>query len=89
MVKTIPTSTPQLNRLRAAAGLIPLIEAGQSDNSLSHERVAQMLLFCEWATSAIQPTLPEEKRLAEVITQGIFRLRIESPAEIDAAPYTE
>lgn len=38
-----------LNRLRAAAGLIPIIEAGLGDGKLANERAALMCEFCAWA----------------------------------------
>ena len=50
MSKQIPPATPELNRLRAAAGLIPIIESGLTDSKLSAERAALMASFCEWTT---------------------------------------
>ena len=49
MSKQMRSSTPEFNRLRAAAALIPIIEAGLADSKLSVERAALMALFCEWA----------------------------------------
>lgn len=63
-----------LNRLRAAAGLVPIIETGLADGKLSHERAALMASFCEWA---IQDPIhdEDESRLAESIHQGLDRLK--------------
>lgn len=74
MPKALPTPTPTLNRLRAAAGLIPIIETGLADGKLTHERAALMTSFCEWA---IQDTIhdEDESRLAESIYQGLDRLK--------------
>ena len=82
MPKSIPTPTPQLNRLRAAVGLIPLIESGLANRSLSAERVVQMMRFCEWAAT-IHPDNSEEERLADVAAQGLVRLKTKVSAEIE------
>lgn len=76
MPKALPTPTPTLNRLRAAAGLIPIIETGLADGKLSHERAALMTSFCEWA---IQDPIydVDESRLAESIHQGLDRLKLQ------------
>lgn len=85
MAKSIPIPTPQLNRLRAAVGLIPLIESGLMDRSLSTERAVQMIRFCEWATTII-PENSEEKRLADIAARGLLCLKTKISAEIDTAP---
>lgn len=51
MPKSPSPATPELNRLRAAAGLIPIIETGLTDGKLTIERVALMASFCEWAVT--------------------------------------
>jgi len=51
MSKQIPPATPELNRLRAAAGLIPIIEDGLTDAKLSAERAALMASVRQAATS--------------------------------------
>jgi len=74
MPKALPTPTPTLNRLRAAAGLVPIIETGLADGKLSHERAALMASFCEWAIQ--DPIYDEdESRLAESIHQGLGQLK--------------
>ena len=76
MPKALPTPTPTLNRLRAAAGLVPIIETGLADGKLSHERAALMTSFCEWAIQ--DPIYDEdESRLAESIHQGLDRLKLQ------------
>ncbi|MCM8594761.1 hypothetical protein [Accumulibacter sp.] len=74
MSSPISPATPELNRLRAAAALIPIIEIGLSDAKLSVERATMMASFCEWSASAI-PSDPEAVRLAEAVTRGLKRVR--------------
>jgi hypothetical protein len=38
----IPAAAPALNRLRAAAALIPIIESGLADSKIAHDRAALM-----------------------------------------------
>jgi len=42
MSKQIPPPTPEINRLRAAAALIPIIESGLLASKLSIERASLM-----------------------------------------------
>ncbi|WP_150428117.1 hypothetical protein [Dechloromonas sp. CZR5] len=76
MPKSLPTPTPTLNRLRAAAGLVPIIETGLVDGKLTQERAALMASFCEWA---IQETIhnEDESLLAESIHQGLDRIKLQ------------
>lgn len=75
MPKSLPVPSPKLNRLRAAAALIPLIGSGIADSKLSPERAALMASFCEWA-SEVQPSDDGETQLLELIREGLQRLRI-------------
>jgi hypothetical protein len=75
MAKSLPIATPTLNRLRAAAGLIPIIEAGLSDGKLLVEKAALMAAFCEWATTIVSDD-PEESNLIEIVKQGLERLKV-------------
>ena len=75
MPKSLPPSSPELNRLRAAAALIPFIESGLADSKLSAERAALMASFCEWAAD-MSPRDPEEIKLFESIYQGLDRLKV-------------
>ncbi|MEF8723563.1 MULTISPECIES: hypothetical protein [Candidatus Accumulibacter] len=74
MSKQIPPATPELNRLRAAAGLIPIIEAGLIDAKLSAERAALMASFCEWTTEK-RSTDPNAIKLAESVDEGLKRIK--------------
>lgn len=74
MTKQLPPASPELNRLRAAAGLIPIIESGLANLSLSPERAAVMASFCEWALE-IESADADTLKLIEVIRQGLGRLK--------------
>jgi len=74
MPNQIPPSTPEINRLRAAAALIPIIEAGLIDSKLSVERAALMASFCEWSTAKLSEDA-EAVRLAETVTSGLKRIK--------------
>ena len=74
MTKQLPPASPELNRLRAAAGLIPIIESGFTNSSLSPERAAVMASFCEWALE-IQSADADAIKLIEGIRQGLDRLK--------------
>lgn len=73
-------STPEFNRLRVAAALIPIIEAGLFESKLSVERAALMASFCEWSTENLSDD-PQAVRLAETVTSGLKRIKtVLSPA---------
>ena len=74
MAKKIPLSTPEINRLRAAAALIPIIESGLAESRLSAERAALMASFCEWSVES-QFCDPVAIRLAEYIETGLQRIK--------------
>ncbi len=71
----IPPATPQINRLRAAAALIPIIEAGLADSKLSVERAALMASFCEWAVENV-PDDPDMVKLAQTVGNGLKRIEM-------------
>ena len=71
----IPESTPALNRLRAAAGLIPLIEDGLRQSKITAEKASLMAEFCSWATQQATEGGPEALRLADDIKSGLERLK--------------
>lgn len=75
MFKQIHPATPETNRLRAAAALIPIIEAGLIDSKLSVERAALMASFCEWTTETLSDD-PESIRLAEAVGSGLKRIKM-------------
>lgn len=76
MSKLQPPPSASLNRLRAAAALIPIIESGIADSKLTVERASQMITFCEWAVQA-SPGSPEETKLAAIVVTGVQRLKTE------------
>ncbi len=71
----ISSPTPELNRLRAAAVLIPLIEDGLRDSKIDPEHAALMAEFCLWAVNQKLEGNPEASRLAGDIEQGLERLK--------------
>lgn len=71
----IPPPTPEINRLRAAAALIPIIESGLADSKLSVERAALMASFCEGTTENV-PDDPEAVKLAETVGNGLKRIKM-------------
>lgn len=75
MSNQIPPSIPEINRLRAAAALIPIIESGLLESRLSVERAALMASFCEWAVEKV-PDGPEAIRLAQTVAGGLKRIKM-------------
>jgi hypothetical protein len=74
MPNKIPLSTPEINRLRAAAALIPIIESGLAESRITPERAALMASFCEWAVGGSFCD-PVAMRLAEYIGNGLQRIK--------------
>ncbi|WP_313952564.1 hypothetical protein [Accumulibacter sp.] len=75
MSKQIPPPTPAINRLRAAAALIPIIESGLLASKLSIERATLMASFCEWTVE--QPSDdPNLVKLAETVGSGLKRIKM-------------
>ena len=75
MARQIPPPTPEINRLRAAAALIPIIEAGLAASRFSLERAALMASFCRWTTEKPYED-PEAAKLAETVRQGLQRIQV-------------
>ena len=73
----IPEPTPALNRLRAAAGLIPLIEDGLRQSKITAEKASLMAEFCSWAAQQATEGSPEALRLADDIKAELTAERIE------------
>ena len=71
----IPEPTPALNRLRAAAGLIPLIEDGLRQSKITAEKASLMAEFCSWAAQHATEGGPEALRLADDIKAGLGRFK--------------
>ncbi|WP_291984545.1 hypothetical protein [Candidatus Accumulibacter sp. ACC007] len=75
MPNQIPPPSPEINRLRAAAALIPIIESGLLASKLSIERASLMASFCEWTVE--QPSDdPNLVQLAETVGSGLKRIKI-------------
>ena len=75
MPNQIPPPSPEINRLRAAAALIPIIESGLLASKLSIERAAIMASFCEWTVE--QPSDdPDVVKLAETVGSGLKRIKM-------------
>ena len=75
MSKKTNHAAPEINRRRAAAALIPIIESGLVASKISSERAALMAFFCEWALE--KPSCdPESAKLAEAIGDGLKRIKV-------------
>jgi hypothetical protein len=68
--------SPALNRLRAAAGLLPLIESGLRDGKISRDRAGLMAEFCSWAADQNADAGEVSIKLATEIRDGLERLRL-------------
>ena len=86
MTKTTPPPTPERNRLRAAAALIPIVESGLNDGKLSDERAMQMIRFCEWAVTS-NTLEPDEVALKSAVADGLARLymRLDTVLPVEGA----
>ncbi|TXH03132.1 MAG: hypothetical protein E6R05_03435 [Candidatus Moraniibacteriota bacterium] len=73
MAKSLPNATPQLNRLRAAAGLIPIIEDGLRKGTLTPDRASIMATFCAWAHDQSCEEA-DTQALAKSISDGLERI---------------
>lgn len=85
MPKPPPAPSPQLNRLRAAAGLIPIIEDGLFQKTISVERASVMASFCAWAHDQAGAA-PESQALAQLIRAGLERIDAAIAAAEGTAP---
>jgi hypothetical protein len=70
----IADPTPELNRLRAAAALIPLIECGLNDGKILADRAALMSEFCAWALAHKNEAGSDGEPFAVEIRDGLDRL---------------
>ena len=73
-ITEVPAPTPEINRLRAAAALIPIIESGLVDSKMSMQRAVPMVTFCEWATESISDD-PHVVKLAQTVEIGLKRVK--------------
>ena len=75
MPKQIPPPTPEINRLRAAAAMVAIIESELLASKLSMERAALMASFCEWAAECPSDD-PYVVKLAETVGGGLRRIKM-------------
>ena len=75
MAKPLPDTTPQLSRLRAAAGLIPIIEDGLTKGTLTPDRASLMAAFCAWAHDQSCEDV-DTQALAKTISDGLERIEL-------------
>ena len=75
MSNQIPPPSPEINRLRAAAALIPIIESGLLASKLSVERAALMASFCEWTVEQRSDD-PNVVKLAETVGSGLKPIKM-------------
>ena len=75
MPNQIPPPSPEINRLRAAAALIPIIESGLLASKLSIERASLMASFCEWTVEQRSDD-PNLVKLAETVGCGLKRIKL-------------
>ena len=73
-ITEVPAPTPEINRLRAAAALIPIIESGLVDSKMSIQRASPMVTFCEWATENLSED-PHVVKLAQTVEIGLKRVK--------------
>ena len=70
----VPNPSPSINRLRAAAGLIPIIESGLTTSKLARDRAALMAAFCQWSVPSLPSGDPQIHRLADEVKTGLARV---------------
>jgi hypothetical protein len=63
-----------LNRLRAAAGLIPIIESALAKSQMTAERTEKMCRFCSWSLEAHDVQNIEVVKLKHEVQQGLERI---------------
>lgn len=68
-------SNKAMNRLRAAAGLIPIIESGLAKAQMTPGRVENMCHFCTWAMQAEPEGDIEATKLRGEILEGLERIK--------------
>ena len=64
MSNPVAPPSPEINHLRAAVALIPVIESRLADSKLTPERASLMAAFCEWTTESAFDK-PEAVKLAK------------------------
>lgn len=84
MTKIPPPPTPERNRLRAAAALVPIIESGLDGGKLTEDKASQMIRFCEWTMNS-EATDQDETALKVAIRNGLVRLEARLRPEVQAS----
>ena len=82
-ISEVPAPTPEINRLRAAAALIPIIESGLIDSKISTARASLMASFCEWTTENLSED-PHVVKLAQTVEIGLERVKATLAADSKA-----
>lgn len=72
--KVLAPSAP-LNRLRAAAALLPQIESGLRDGKIAREKAALSAEFCRWALDNAAEAGPDGDPFAKSLESGLESLR--------------
>ncbi len=75
MSSKVPAPSAALNRLRAAAGLLPQIEAGLRDGKIAKEKAALSAEFCRWALDNAAEAGPDGEPFALALASGLESLR--------------
>ena len=75
MSSKVPAPTAALNRLRAASGLLPQIEAGLRDGKIAREKAALSAEFCRWALDNAAEAGPDGEPFAKALGEGLESLR--------------
>ncbi|MBS1196888.1 MAG: hypothetical protein H6R18_673 [Proteobacteria bacterium] len=75
MSNPVAPPSPEINHLRAAVALIPVIESGLADSKLTPERASLMAAFCEWTTESAFDK-PEAVKFATRVKDGLEQLKV-------------
>ena len=75
MSTKVPAPSAPLNRLRAAACLLPQIETGLRDGKLAHDKAALSAEFCQWALDNASEAGPDGEPFAKALGDGLKSLR--------------
>lgn len=76
MPSKVPAPSAALNRLRAAAGLLPQIESGLRDGKIAVEKAALSAEFCRWALDNAAEAGPDGVPFAKSLEAGLESLRL-------------
>ena len=75
MSSKIPPPSAALNRLRAAAGLLPQIESGLRDRKITVEKATLSAEFCRWTLNNAAEAGPDGEPFAKSLEVGLESLR--------------